>query len=833
MAYQVQMTKVDENGNEIEIYPKNRKKDVFVGIFDAAIDVKLPGENADETLETSLQLIKAYLKKLKTSAYVDVASSITNDVKTVPSTKLLFDVNKIAVNALPKAGGTMDKDSSIIIPSTEDDRSMKYSGGGVNYTTPTNGTYAAGLGYYDQSNARIGGIGLYGATGVSKYYYIGNYSDPLVKVDMEGNTSIKKKLTVSGEIIGTLNGNSATATCLTNSYTYNTRPTSADDFNTFNKMGIMFSSSSMTTNKPSSDGAIIQIGWDNTSSPFNSVRQQLFLPHDASGNMQYRGWQGSGTTGAWWAWRTLLDSNNYSKYALPLAGGTMSGYITFANKYDGSTYTTGLIFKGTSGSPSSLSEDEYCIKAMRWTNSGSGGTIYGALGTSTLVPLDVLRDTLGYSGRSWSAAYINTLNVSTISGFSLRGHIIPSSTKTYNIGSTDYILDNVYASKLNKINTITFNTCYYINNGNPRYTETYITSGGVQIPNSINTTPSILISSICPYDAYDTLGKAGSYWYRAFIKYLDVEYVDCDLYPSPGLSARLGEPKNKWSSVYSEKLYVDEVHSDLIPAHSPYWNSDGELIEYNLGSLSEYWSKLYVKTTWVYTSILSVYQGLGYIGSTTNAFEHSVMTIGYRFTDGDNWYNGISYASSISVHYSSSPVTTFDNGIIIGESGIVCKNISTYVDFTGSGVASSAGFSTYSDPKIKKFTDDIDIDSTKICELFDLIKVRSYKYRRNLNTVEIGINAEEFENSMVQLGLDPEKYGICTIFYKHFVSRGDEPEDDKFYQKFAVISYEKLTTLAIKKIQNMEQTHLEKLNEIEAQNKSLEERLSIIESKLG
>jgi hypothetical protein len=39
-------------------------------------------------------------------------------------------------------------------------------------------------------------------------------------------------------------------------------------------------------------------------------------------------------SGAWQAWRTVLDSGNYSSYALPLSGGQMSGHIAWAGYSD-------------------------------------------------------------------------------------------------------------------------------------------------------------------------------------------------------------------------------------------------------------------------------------------------------------------------------------------------------------------------------------------------------------------------------------------------------------------------------------------------------------------
>lgn len=47
-----------------------------------------------------------------------------------------------------------------------------------------------------------------------------------------------------------------------------------------------------------------------------------------SGGMKIRNSKGSGS---WNPWQTVLTDINYSSYALPLSGGTITGNITFAS----------------------------------------------------------------------------------------------------------------------------------------------------------------------------------------------------------------------------------------------------------------------------------------------------------------------------------------------------------------------------------------------------------------------------------------------------------------------------------------------------------------------
>ena len=105
--------------------------------------------------------------------------------------------NVITDTYLPLKGGTMDKGASIIVQREEDDRYTKIVGGTIyHYLNSTTG-YTGGISWFDHSKNLLGEIGLYGSKGIPEYYFVGNYSDPFIKVDMEGNTTIKKKLTVN------------------------------------------------------------------------------------------------------------------------------------------------------------------------------------------------------------------------------------------------------------------------------------------------------------------------------------------------------------------------------------------------------------------------------------------------------------------------------------------------------------------------------------------------------------------------------------------------------------------------------------------------------------
>lgn len=103
-------------------------------------------------------------------------------------------------------------------------------------------------------------------------------------------------------------------------------PTTTDTDNStgyFNKTGshiYWYTTAGLVNNQPSQYGYILDIG-------SYSERHQIWMiqPH---GDMYHRGGNGSGWGGAW---KTILDSSNYSSYSLPLSGGTVSGVITINN----------------------------------------------------------------------------------------------------------------------------------------------------------------------------------------------------------------------------------------------------------------------------------------------------------------------------------------------------------------------------------------------------------------------------------------------------------------------------------------------------------------------
>lgn len=78
------------------------------------------------------------------------------------------------------------------------------------------------------------------------------------------------------------------------------------------------------------DGVVLSLGWSSD----NKYGAQMWLDDGGnSGGMKIRNSKGAGS---WNPWQTVLTDINYSSYALPLSGGTLSGNVT-VQKASGST----------------------------------------------------------------------------------------------------------------------------------------------------------------------------------------------------------------------------------------------------------------------------------------------------------------------------------------------------------------------------------------------------------------------------------------------------------------------------------------------------------------
>lgn len=89
-----------------------------------------------------------------------------------------------------------------------------------------------------------------------------------------------------------------------------------------------YSQTGLLTNQPSQWGFLLNLG-------HSSEIHQLWMTQ-ASGDLAHRGGNSSGWNGSW---RRILDTSNYSSYALPKSGGTLSGSLQIGTGNSHSLYT--------------------------------------------------------------------------------------------------------------------------------------------------------------------------------------------------------------------------------------------------------------------------------------------------------------------------------------------------------------------------------------------------------------------------------------------------------------------------------------------------------------
>ena len=175
---------------------------------------------------------------------------------------------------------------------------------------------------------------IYATASLYKVLHAGNYtsySPPL------GGTGATGVWPIS--ITGNASGSSASAGYLTggdsNFYGILYNNTSGN-LNLYNTPGLISAEYVGTTNNPTgsqSNGHFIQI----SDAGGTDVKTQWYYQYSGSDISMRLMWG----NGSWLPWRKLLHDGNYNSYALPLAGGTLTGSITATNHIGPGTGLTG------------------------------------------------------------------------------------------------------------------------------------------------------------------------------------------------------------------------------------------------------------------------------------------------------------------------------------------------------------------------------------------------------------------------------------------------------------------------------------------------------------
>ena len=265
---------------------------------------------------------------------------------------------------------------------------------------------------------------------------------------------------------------------------------------------------------------------------------------------------------------------------------------------------------------------------------------------------------------------------------------------------------------------------------------------------------------------------------------------------------------------------------------------------YDIGSVDKYFNKAYVNLAYlktIYTDTLTTsgdiepsrtgYYSIGTLSKRFNqVYAQSIYPQNLNITDSNASPKGnLYYSNNIGTMYSSTGSTKSDT---IGVTMYSYDNIRLtgnriYFNATTS-VSASTGIATASDKKVKIITEELDTDKEKLIKLFDIMQVKSYRYRYSEdNRSTLGFIAQEFEQACDDIGIDIEKYKFLSIHYNYFLQRGED-EDSKYYTKFYEISYNDIFNLSLLKMESM----VTEYNDLEKKYTDLEARLLQLESKI-
>lgn len=498
------------------------------------------------------------------------------------------------------------------------------------------------------------------------------------------------------------------------------------------------------------------------------------------------------------------------KTALQTTGGEMTGFLSFASQSSTTGATAGLKFKCLTGSPGGQRDSTYEIRAISYSTPG-GGSLYGAIGSNTLVPLNS-DDSLGLNTKKW-----DTLHVSTICGFSLFGNMLPSEDGTRDIGSS----------------TLRFKTGYFnkLSFKNSTYDESLIETYAEQ------------------YDRYD---------WRTGLR------VGCSIMPG-GYNCYLGNGDNTWAHVYAN--YINNLYGLYFINNSnknttyglTYGTIDGSSNatgfrcegtfapnsnkSYDLGSMNALWNRVYSGTCFAGSllcpdSLTSTDGSIGLYNRPYGCLYVGRIRLQNAFGESGQLAMITGKQSGASV-YTSDAYDKDTDAILIGSNPINVKVIANYFQLD-SGHSPSVNYSwkVISDQKVKTFEDDV--DKELISKIIDLLDIEAYRYNYNNDgELTFGVNAQKLYAILESLGLSESNLNIVKCNYNFYLSRGDE-EDDKFYKRFMTISYNDLYSIAIikmqhmnKEIEDLKHEYTTEIDKLKAKTIALESKLAAIEARLG
>ena len=223
-------------------------------------------------------------------------------------------------------------------------------------------------------------------------------------------------------------------------------------------------------------------------------------------------------SGTWQSWRVVLDASNYSSYALPLSGGTVSGSTTFNNYTYFNSLTTvnaylncsqwfnitggagyGLLGNGTNGAHFYLNSGSYGPWKILGSRNGWSGLEFGGLQNGEI--------TLMVAPGSYTTGFYNTyygwhfywssgtmwMSMSTYGGGNLYAVLNSGNWGNYisasmlGLGSYNYVTFYSVSDAIGNLRTIVQNyqTAAYTLTSTDSGKHIRITTGGVTVPSGV------------------------------------------------------------------------------------------------------------------------------------------------------------------------------------------------------------------------------------------------------------------------------------------------------------------------------------------------------------
>lgn len=487
----------------------------------------------------------------------------------------------------------------------------------------------------------------------------------------------------------------------------------------------------------------------------NGVNYGMYLraPLTSTGNLVWNQQNHANGTGTWVGEKTILDSSNYSDYAVPKTGGTFTGDVIFDKAIIGkSEYNV-------------LSHDYYVFH----TADGAGKAGYWKLCsitiTGTYAGAPIIFHMTSRAGNGTLG--VNFSGATDISAYSVANIKLTDNINTCYIGKTSGTSSgsvfDIYVKKEEAYGNLTVTRIDF-----PRYMRDLVTltwSGTyvASMPAGITWTSSA--PSIPLYtNTYSSIPAATQ--------------------SAVGLMSAADKTKLDGIATGANKITVDSSLSST--STNPVQNKA------------------------VYASLVARLPLSG--GTMTGAI---TLTDNYGIkAENGNHILAVSSAtvSPTSVMYNKKPIYF---GFADSNYITYIRGTYVYLDVPYSPVTNKT-WTTGSDQRIKTNSILLN-DEDKYLTFFDNLKPRNYNYLRDEENANksIGFYAQEVEEALLSAGLTNQDFAGLNVIEDFEEGLGQGKDEAVYYKNFYTLSYEQFIPIIVNKIQHMEKEFNEKIATLE------------------